>query len=92
MKISFRTNLDVYRQIMWDSITKQLEQSNHVPRVNEIVAVPDEYVSYCRNKNVPPRLTVVSVTYYQSHVSVELWYGETDFKLYNSDGKLLERS
>jgi hypothetical protein len=83
MVIKFRTNIDAYRMVDWPRISI-------VPRKGEYVNVHPSSESYCILNHIPSRLEVVSVTYYQDAVLVELWYNETDYKLYTSAGyKLL---
>lgn len=85
MKILLRTNLDVYRTVSWQKL-------NVVPRVGEIIMVPQVWVEYCQTKGIPRRLEVSQVYYYEDSVVVDMWYNDTDFKLYNADGRLLEKS
>src|ERR1035437_3427271 len=77
MKVIFHTNLDAY-QI--DCFPKNLEC---VPRIGEKINVVQSYVDYFRNKHLPIRLEVVSVTYDETpSSSCELgdFYSYTDPK------------
>lgn len=84
MKVRFKTNIDSYRsRAEWPSI-------DVVPRKGEFVEANND--DYFRSKRLPVRLEVCSVTYVKDAAVVELWFNETDYKLYNDDGKLLQRS
>lgn len=82
MRIRFKTNIDLYRTVAWPVL-------DVVPRKGEKVHVAPASYSYCRHHKIPPSLEVVSVTYYHDEVVVDLWYNETDFKLYGGSEKLL---
>lgn len=93
MKLYFRTNLDVYRTIDWSPIAQQLLLNyGIIPRIGEYINVPKSYRSMCTDKKIPPRLCVKRIEYNEDHIEVELWYSDIDYKLYNHDGRLLERS
>lgn len=89
MKVIFTTNIDAYRSVQWPEFT------DHVPRKGEIIEceVPNKW----NGNKYPQRLEVVRVCYCQdkhinqgeTYAHVELWFNETDFKLYGGGEKLL---
>jgi len=78
MRISFHTNLDAYRSVSWPVL-------DIIPRKGEFIHVHPGSESYCEIKKIPKRLEVVAVTYRHDRVSVELWYNETDYKLWTPE-------
>jgi hypothetical protein len=93
MKVVFTTNIDKYRTVEWPVFT------DHVPRKGEFIYLLPIYDSYCKSQKIPNRLEVSTIKYvpfetasvylFETVAMVELWFNETDFKLYNRDGKLL---
>ncbi len=83
MRIIFKTNIDKYRTVSFP------------PRKGEMVYVMPEFNNYCQTNRMPNRLEVCAVryeysTYHKETVAhVELWFNETDFKLYGGGEKLL---
>ena len=87
MNVILHTNIDAYKGIEWPEFT------DHVPRKGEIIELENP-PKYGFDKKYPPRLEVVQVRYKAdkygvTHAHVELWYNETDFKLYGGGEKLL---
>jgi len=60
-----------------------------VPRKGECIMVHPNWKDYCYNKKIPPRLHVSQVYYHEDKVEIDLWYSETDYKLYGAE-KLME--
>ncbi len=90
MKVIFHTNIDAYRGVKWPEFT------DHVPRKGEIIELEYQPKTGSGHK-CPPRLEVAAVRYCQdpnvnngkTYARVELWFNETDFKLYGGGEKLL---
>lgn len=87
MKVILHTNIDAYKSVNWPEFT------DHVPRKGEIIELRTA-PKYGFDRKYPPRLEVVQVRYQEdihgeTCAYVELWYNETDFKLYGGGEKLL---
>ena len=82
MIVVFNTNIDKYNQVKWPDL-------DVVPRKGELVYVHPTSNLYCENSRIPKRLEVKRVSYYQDYIYVDLWFSETDFKLYGGSEKLL---
>lgn len=90
IKVNFHTNLDDYFSSDFPSHVLC------VPRVGEHVEVLPELEEMFINKKLPRRLKVVNVTHTVDRekrpvVKVELWYSETEFKLYFPNGLVNRR-
>lgn len=83
MNIKFTTNIDHYRTVSWPVLT------DIVPRKGDYIFVHPGSEGYCESRKIPKRLEVVSVYWYYDRVVVELWYNETDYKLYTQSGHKL---
>jgi len=89
MVVIFHTNIDKYRTIEFP------DMGGHVPRKGEMVKVHPKFDSYCQSNRIPNRLEVCAVRYQHSDMYhgtialVELWFNETDFKLYGGGERLL---
>lgn len=82
IKVIFSTNLDQYSRQMFQSSNTPWE---FVPRVGDFVEVKTEYVATLRDKKLPIRLEVTSVSLreyvHDTIATVELWYNKTDLEL-----------
>lgn len=83
MNILFRTNIDLYKSVSWPVLT------GVAPRKGEFIHVHPGSVEYCNSKKIPDRLEVVAVSYHSNMIVVELWYNETDYRLYTNSGHKL---
>lgn len=70
------TNIDAYRGINWPALPC-------VPHKGEMIYVDKSSDDRCNNLRIPNRLEVVSVHYHTGYVHIDLWFNETDHKLYN---------
>lgn len=78
MRVLLRTNLDAYQMVVWPVL-------DSVPRKGEIVYVHLDSFGYCDHKKIPRRLEVSQVYYHHDRVEVDLWYNETDYKLWTPE-------
>lgn len=78
MSIKFHTNLDKYKTNCWP------ENLTFVPHKGEFVNVVRVFEQYYRDKKLPTRLEVVSVTYTELGVVCELWYNKQDVEIAKS--------
>jgi hypothetical protein len=93
MKVVFRTNIDAYNEKRCFP-----DHLDAVPRKGEYVEVLPEYIGYYRDKHLPTRLEVVSITWkernmgasiYETYAEVELWYNQLDYDRYTTAGHKL---
>lgn len=82
MKVRFTTNIDHYRTVSWPVL-------DFPPRKGEKVKVHPGSYDFCVGRNIPTQLEVVDVIYKHNETVVELWYNETDYKLYTQAGHKL---
>ena len=82
IKVKFSTNLDQYSNQMFQTSDVSW---GFVPRVGDFIEVTTEYVATLRNKKLPIRLEVTSVSLreyvHDTIATVELWYNKTDLEL-----------
>jgi len=81
MRVSFHTNLDVYRQVQWPVI-------DYKPNVGEMVEVADISKGYCKVNELPYQLEIVAVRHTEQGCRVELWYRKIDVQAAELSGKL----
>jgi len=90
MRVTFKTNLDWYKQIQWPTL-------DVVPRVGETIFATDESKKFCIANKIPFRLKVVDVSYhqaafigtsFQSYAECELWFHPNDTEAAKVGGTL----
>lgn len=77
MKVVFRTNLDLYKEVRWPVL-----DASCAPQKGELVYVYPGSESLCKALKIPPRLEVSQRYFYHDRIEVELWYNETDMRSY----------
>lgn len=83
MNIQFTTNIDLYKSVSWPVLTGM------IPAKGSFIHVHPGSVSYCEDRKIPTQLEVVGITYHYDRVVVDLWYNDTDYKLYTLNGTKL---
>ncbi len=83
MRVIFKTNIDAYKTNCFP------ENFTIPPRIGEKVYVAEVFKSYYEQKNLPGRLEVVDVSWFDYGVICELGYNETDKKAYTQSGHKL---
>ena len=88
MQIKFRTALDQYSGYDFPQFYTEYSDWIHntsehifgvpVPRTGDFIYVRKYVESKFTSKNLPIRLEVTRVSYYEDYIEVELWYNKTD--------------
>ena len=82
IKVKFSTNLDQYSSQMFQTSDTSW---GFVPRVGDFIEVTTEYIATLRDKKLPIRLEVTSVSLreyaFGTIVTVNLWYNKADLEL-----------
>lgn len=77
MKVVFTTNIDHYNNR--DVFTTKIQS---VPRIGDTVSVKDSMIQFYREKGLPSRLEVTSVTWMEELVICELHYSQHQLEIY----------
>jgi hypothetical protein len=77
MRVVFKTNLDKYQKPCFPKYDNPIS----VPRVGDYVCVVTDFYEYYKNKKLPTRMIVTSVTWFEDEVICDLWYTQRDIDL-----------
>jgi hypothetical protein len=77
MYIQFWTNIDAYKRIDW-------YEPKVLPRIREFVHIPDQYKENFNQRNLPTRLQVIAINFFEDHVRVELHFYSQDYEIFKN--------